>query len=585
MVLFLGMNPLQLSAQLSDDFTDGNIMSTPPWQGDTEDFIVNKALQLQLNAESAGASVLCTNVQLPDSIRWEMYFELNFSPSNSNKLCAYLMLDTSDISIANGYYIEIGQNGTPDPILFFSIENGASFLLGASTIAFESAVILHLTILRQATGQWIFYADTGDGKINEILTLHDATFAPKYNTSFCIVCHYTSTRVDKFIIDNILITNLIPDKVPPQLLEINVIDSTHIEFIFNENIGLELNAENILITPGLSTPIALMTDHHTLHIALKNELTSGTTYLGSAINIPDTAQNLSQLQEITFKYIKISRPARGDVVINEVLFDPNTDDSPFIELYNTSLKYFQCDDLILEIEKDMVSTAMPQNCNHIIAPDSFVVFTNDRVSTLSNYPSHNSEAMREVNLPTLSRDFGSIVLRSKAGAVIDSVYYDDNFHNSLLDDSRGVSLERISPIFPALGPEDWNSASSQSAWGTPGLPNSQYTQLDSVITAYRIENSFFSPDGDGFEDFLLIRFADDVAGQLATARIYDEFGREVFTLMTNELLGSGSTGKWEGTTDMRDKVPSGIYILLVELLQDTGIVTTHKEAIILATGL
>jgi len=74
--LLLGLISTQLSAQLSDDFSDRNITSNPVWHGDNEDFNVNETLELQLNSESAGKSILCTDLQLPDSIRWDLYVHL-----------------------------------------------------------------------------------------------------------------------------------------------------------------------------------------------------------------------------------------------------------------------------------------------------------------------------------------------------------------------------------------------------------------------------------------------------------------------------------------------------------------------------
>ena len=43
---------VSLHAQLIDDFSDGDFLNNPTWQGDTSNFIINVNNQLQLNAPS-----------------------------------------------------------------------------------------------------------------------------------------------------------------------------------------------------------------------------------------------------------------------------------------------------------------------------------------------------------------------------------------------------------------------------------------------------------------------------------------------------------------------------------------------------
>ncbi|MBT8229580.1 MAG: hypothetical protein KJO50_04920, partial [Bacteroidia bacterium] len=98
----------QLSAQLTFTF-DNNDLSH--WNGDVHDFIVNENGQLQLNAREAGQSSIYTTLIFPDSIVWQLDVSLDFSPSGSNKLTVWLGIDTTNISFANGYYLEIGESG------------------------------------------------------------------------------------------------------------------------------------------------------------------------------------------------------------------------------------------------------------------------------------------------------------------------------------------------------------------------------------------------------------------------------------------------------------------------------------------
>ncbi|MFN4256825.1 MAG: hypothetical protein ACK4Q5_17630, partial [Saprospiraceae bacterium] len=90
--------------QISDDFSDGDFTQNPAWQGDAAHFKINTAGRLQLNAPSGGTSTLAVPVSVPDSAVWGCFFQLDFAPSNANRLRIYLMADGANLSQSNGYY-------------------------------------------------------------------------------------------------------------------------------------------------------------------------------------------------------------------------------------------------------------------------------------------------------------------------------------------------------------------------------------------------------------------------------------------------------------------------------------------------
>ena len=47
-------------SQLNEDFSDGELLSNPTWEGDLADFIINENGQLQLNAFSGAPTSLFT---------------------------------------------------------------------------------------------------------------------------------------------------------------------------------------------------------------------------------------------------------------------------------------------------------------------------------------------------------------------------------------------------------------------------------------------------------------------------------------------------------------------------------------------
>jgi len=107
------------SAQISDDFSDGNFTDNPVWVGETSRFMVNPEGQLQQNAASeAGQSYLSISSEIIDNAEWNFYVKLEFNPSSNNYLDIYLVSDAMDLTgPVNGYYVRIGN--TEDEISLY----------------------------------------------------------------------------------------------------------------------------------------------------------------------------------------------------------------------------------------------------------------------------------------------------------------------------------------------------------------------------------------------------------------------------------------------------------------------------------
>ncbi|HHH50463.1 MAG TPA: hypothetical protein ENK52_05755, partial [Saprospiraceae bacterium] len=130
---------------------------------------------------------------------------------------------------------------------------------------------------------------------------------------------------------------------------------------------------------------------------------------------------------------------------------------------------------------------------------------------------------------------------------------------------------------------NWHSAAKTAGYATPGYVNSQFIQQNnSADELISLENKTFSPDGDGFKDFLLIHFNADQAGYLANIKIFDANGRLVKDFLHNELLGTSANFKWDGTTNEGIKARLGIYIIWIELFQPNGELRQLKRTCVVA---
>ena len=103
-------------------------------------------------------------------------------------------------------------------------------------------------------------------------------------------------------------------------------------------------------------------------------------------------------------------------------------------------------------------------------------------------------------------DMGKVVVLNSEGLILDELDYDHHWQSPLLTTESGVSLERIRSDLPTSLASNWTSAASSAGYGTPGYKNSE-SNTDSVFTHFiSIDPKIFSPDMDGYNDFLFINY-------------------------------------------------------------------------------
>jgi len=211
---------------------------------------------------------------------------------------------------------------------------------------------------------------------------------------------------------------------------------------------------------------------------------------------------------------------------------------------------------ILEQQEDSFYTAnIEVRCPLQIG--EYIAFSADPRDTRTNYPlTPNPEGIHFANLPAF--DDGSII--SILGAeqlfgrdTIDKFAVDKNYHNPLIDITKGVSLERIDFDAPTQDRNNWQSAAESAGWATPAYENSQrYTGTGgSSNDCVTITEEIFSPDGDGYRDFLRIDYDLDTPGYIANVRIFDARGRQIKQLTNNQFLEPQGFFRWNGDTILK----------------------------------
>src|SRR5690554_3397233 len=252
-------------AQMSDSFDDGDFTNNPTWTGDVSDFIVNANNELQLNAPSAGESYLSTphNLTQLSEREWRFKIKYDFSPSASNKGETYLTAADADLSTApDGIFMEIGENGSNDPIYLKERIGGTETTILTSTPALvASSFEISVKIILNATNDWELFVDDAGGTAYQL----DATanYPPNLVGQYLGVnLSYSATRADKFYFDDIYAGPIQVDNIPPNLSSVTAISANEVEVLFDESIVQTSgeNTANYSVDNGIGSPTSVQQD-------------------------------------------------------------------------------------------------------------------------------------------------------------------------------------------------------------------------------------------------------------------------------------------------------------------------------------
>ncbi|WP_243348739.1 lamin tail domain-containing protein [Parabacteroides sp. FAFU027] len=259
----------------------------------------------------------------------------------------------------------------------------------------------------------------------------------------------------------------------------------------------------------------------------------------------------------------------GDVIINEILFNPKPSGADYVEIYNRSNRIIDLSKLQITSRKsDGTLQAGIRLATNIMPffPNEYIVLTTDKSAVCSFYECKATALFDELaTMPSFPDDAGNVQLVNAAGTVIDGFSYSEKMHHPFIKDPEGVALERIHPNKPTNDVTNWQSASSTSGYGTPGYQNSQqYLASDSEKKGFWLESETVTPDNNGKEDVLRINYKLDEEGFTANIRIYDRSGRLINAIASNTILGSEGILDWDATDTSHQLVKPGIYILFIE---------------------
>ena len=375
----------------------------------------------------------------------------------------------------------------------------------------------------------------------------------------------------------------------PLISNTRAVNATTIIISFNEpvdsNTAVQTNHYSLDNGIDISKAIILPPLFNEVLLTLIEHLQPKMIYTLSVKGVSDCTGNSSPTIQITRTGLP-SQVENGDIIINEILFNPRPGGYDYIELFNLSNKIIDASSLYIANRN---SSNLVSSITHItsdtfyIFPGDYIAITEDKESLNKNYLVKDEHAIIKLNtVPSYPDDKGFVTVLDQQGTVLDEVDYSDDWHFKLLPDKEGVSLERINPAAPSQEQENWHSAASTSGYGTPGYRNSQYLNADHSDATIDISPIIFSPDNDGRDDILSIHYKMQEPGYVAKVIIYDANGRVVRTLARNDLLGPDGNWTWDGLGDRHQSLAAGIYIIYVDLFNLAGRKGNIKRAVVIA---
>ncbi len=378
---------------------------------------------------------------------------------------------------------------------------------------------------------------------------------------------------------------------PLNLLSVTIKDSVTLTLTFNKGLD-SLRAtlpSQYSVNNGVGNPVSispLAPAFSTVEIKYGQPLNRNQTYTITVNGLTDCGSNTITNQ--TLNFVNPGLIAKGDILINEVLFNPKSGGVDFVEVYNVSDKILDFKNLkistIFSTKDSVVSIKDVSATTILFQPKSYWVITTNPDSIKSQYyTAHPNNFIKLSSLPSYADDKGKVVIL-KDTTRLDQLDYNKSMHFALLKDVEGVSLERTSFTAPTNAIGNFRSATAASGYATPADKNSQYLEdLANTTEEISLPVQIFSPDNDGFEDILRIQYHFAEPSKVANITIYNTEGRLIKKLISNQTLNTEGQWIWDGLDDSSTKAKTGIYILYFEIFELNGNVKKYKKTAVLAS--
>jgi hypothetical protein len=490
----LSFLPLLASAQINENFSDGNFHINPSgseWLGDTAEFKINTTIStipskplLQLNNTITAISYLATSNTLINNTEWHFYARVP-STSATNYARFYLASDQQNLEGSlNGYFVQIG--GADDKISLCK-QTGAtgsfSVLVPGPVECLSSINQIHVKVTRDLSGNWNLFSDTTNTVTGNSYILHGSYNEPSVTliSGFAgVYCNYTSSNGTSYYFDDIYAGGIIVDTIAPIISSVTAISNNQVDVLFSESVfqSIAETISNYSVNGGIGNPITAIRDASNfalIHLTFSSSFIEGQTYDLTIINIQDLASNALLTTTNSFAYYL---PKTYDIVINELMADPDPvvglPAYEYLELYNRTNFPINLKNWTLVFGS--YTKTFPDVS---IQSHGYLILT--KAEAIAGLSVYGACVDFFTNIYSLTNDGATIVLSNNLGKIIHTITYSSDWYQNANKKDGGWSLEQIDPSNPCGGMNNWR-ASADSKGGSPGSINSiNASNLDIIL--------------------------------------------------------------------------------------------------------
>lgn len=372
----------------------------------------------------------------------------------------------------------------------------------------------------------------------------------------------------------------------------SLIDSLTILLTFNHAVDSSSASKpsNFMINNGVGEPAAVLSsasNFNTLLLKLKTAPAKGQSYRIDVQNIQDCSGSIISKELGQAEFILTKTISKSDILINEILFNPRAGGSDFVEIYNNAKHILDLSELsVATIIKDSISSVKRLSTSQLLMPPGqyFAISTDPDNLKKEYFIESPTAILKASSLPVFNDNIGSVILLNNK-IIIEKFSYTDKMHVQLLKNFEGVSLERSSFERDANAPGNFRSATAAAGFATPGYKNSQYDPGYTGSEKFTLTSKTFSPDNDGFEDFLQINYKMENPGMVANVKIFNDNGILIKSLLKNSTLNMEGRFTWDGLNEHNTSPGTGIYIIYAEIFDSAGNVIKFRRTFALAVKL
>ncbi len=475
--------------QINEDFESGNIdewQQTPverwaasSWEPISGNYSLHHIFTTDITDNYQNQIARAVSPALDQGeVLWQFQIKYTYNPSSSNHWGIYLFSDadasqmTPDAA-ANGYVLGVNLASSDDIVKLWKKNSGSLTEILSTGINWQDDITANTAgfeVTRSQTGNWTIKIDT-NGNFDNLQHTGSVT-DNTLNTAnyFGVYYAFTKSATEQFWFDNFTI---IDASTPPSLSAVNAINSDTIELFYTKavtqqsaetitNYLLKQHQKNIAIQN-----ITLDTENPK-KVILETETLSTGNYTLTVRDIDDV--NGNKLTEESIDFTFIIPAAQGDVVINEIMADPNPviDNLPeqeYIELYNSSENTQILNQWKLSIGTGTVLLPLIT----LDAGEYVILCDSESAILFETY----GKVTGVDDFPTLPNSGKKIELKSAEETVISSLHYTTEWYNDSDKDDGGWSLEKIDPENNCSGITNWKASESPKG-GTPGTQNSVF---------------------------------------------------------------------------------------------------------------